>query len=234
MTTLSAEKRNALAFAKIALALLSVAALAFLAYGCWRDPYSFAGMWGRLALFFVLPCALLFGGLLWFGRRLVRTGRRGGRVLAGIGTAGFVLVAAFLVWFGAVAGPWYDGVIAQGTAPDGREYVVTQAWYDWYDGYDVRLFHRQENGTWHSWWGGHFWGPFDHVDGIRLDGPDGRPVLLRARGRVHGGEWSFQSGHTNDHPADLAPADLLAFHQKEMRDLRTAAALAPHAEEPAK
>ena len=228
MTTPSTKKQIAHAFAKIAPALLAVAAMAFLAYGCWRDPNSFAGMWGRLALFFVLPCALLFGGLLWFGRRLVRTGHRGGRVLAGIGTAGFVLVAAFLVWFGAAAGPWYEGVIAQGTAPDGREYVVTQAWYDWYDGYDVRLFHRQEDGTWHSWWGGHFWGPFDHVDGIRLDGPDGRPVLRR----VHGGEWSFQSGHTNDHPADLAPANLLAFHQQEMCDLRTAVH-ANHAEETA-
>ena len=111
------------------------------------------------------------------------------------------------------SGPWFDGIAAQGTTPDGDEWVLSQAWIDWNDAYGLRLFTRKPGGMWHSWWGGPFWKAHQSPDRyeVRLDGSRHWPEIHFARG----GERIFQHNRQDMHPADLSPADLHAAHRAE-------------------
>ncbi len=198
------------------LLLLALAACAFLAYCLWWDPPSFITVCGVLL---VVPGAL-FGVLLWLGCFLKRTGRRGGRPIAGISAAGLALAVAFFGYFIWISGPWFNGVITHDTSPDGREYVLSQAWVDWFDEYDLRIFQRQADGQWLSHWGGYFWHPQnrDRVAEIVLDGQDHLPEIRLANGN----KWHFQRENKQSiHPSNLSPADLHTIHLDEMRANRS-------------
>lgn len=200
--------RNAL------LLLLALAVCTPLAYCLWSDPLSFITV---CRVLLVVP-GVLFGALLWLGRFLKRTGRRGGRIVAGVAWTGLALVAAFFGYFIWISGPWFNGIIAHDTSPDGREYVLSQAWVDWFDEYDLRIFQRQEDGQWLSYWGGYFWHPRNRnrLAEVVLDGQDHLPEIRL----VDGSKRHFQHNKQSLHPADLSPADLHALHLDEMRARR--------------
>lgn len=212
--TNTTQKSPARLARNILLLALALAACALLAYCLWSDPPSFITVCGVLL---VVPGAL-FGGLLWLGRFLKRTGRLGGRVVAGVAWAGLALVAAFFGYFIWISGPWFNGIIAHDTSPDGREYVLSQAWLDWFDEYDLRIFQRQEDGQWLSHWGGYFWHPQNRhrLSEVVLDGQDHLPEIHLANGN----KWHFQRNKQSVHPADLSPTDLHAIHLDGMRDRR--------------
>lgn len=175
------------------------------------DPPSFIA---TCVVLLVIPGAL-FGGMLWIGRFL----QRGGRVVAGIGWAGLALVAAlfgYVIW---TAGPWFNGIIAHDTSPDGREYVLSQAWVDWADDYDLRLFQRQADGQWLSHRGGYFWPPQNRnrLAEIVLDGRDGSPEITLANGDKR---YFLREDNPSVYPATLSPADLHALHLDEMWNRR--------------
>ena len=199
----------------ILLILLAAVVCAVLALCLWSDPASFIA---SCVVLLAVPGAL-FGGLLWLGRFLKRSGRRGGRVVAGVGWVGLALLAAFFGYYIWIAGPWFNGIIAHDTSPDGREYVLSQAWVDWFDEYDLRLFQRQADGQWLSHWGGYFWPPQNRnrLAEIVLDGRDASPEITLA----NGDKRYFMRKHKQSvHPADLSPADLHALHLDEMRNRR--------------
>lgn len=194
--------------------LAALAAALLLVYGWRRDPPSFASMWGALALGCAGPCAVA-GLLVWLGNRLRRRGRRWGLALVIPGMTVLLAALGFLMLFGWLAGPWHEKIVARGTAPDGREYLLSQAWVDWYDGYDIRIFFREADGEWQSLCGGHWWHPFAGVAGVWLDGPEEGAHVVTKRG----GEWLLQ-GHPTVHPAETTPEELHAFHRAEMANLR--------------
>ena len=213
--TNTTQKSPARLARNILLLALALAACALLAYCLWSDPPSFITVCGVLL---VVPGAL-FGGLLWLGRFLKRTGRLGGRVVAGVAWAGLALVAAFFGYFIWISGPWFNGIIAHDTSPDGREYVLSQAWLDWFDEYDLRIFQRREDGQWLSHSGGYFWHPQNRnrLAEVLLDGQDHLPEIRL----VDGGKRHFhRERNPSLHPSDLSPADLHALHLDEMRDRR--------------
>lgn len=200
---------------KVLLLLLALAACAFLAYCLWSDPTSFI----PICFVFLVPPGVLFGALLWLGRFLKHTGRRGGRLIAIVAWTGLALAAAFFGYFIWISGPWFNGIIAHDTSPDGREYVLSQAWVDWSDEYDLRIFQRQADGQWLSHWGGYFWHPENRnrLAEVVLDGQDGRPEIHL----FNGGTWHFQRENKQSvHPADLTPADLHTIHLAAMRNRR--------------
>ncbi len=198
----------------ILLIVLATLVCAVLAVCLWSDPPSFIATCGVLL---VVPGAL-FGGLLLLGRFLKRTGRRGGRAVAVVGWTGLALMAAFLGYYIWISGPWFNGIIAHDISPDGREYVLSQAWVDWFDEYDLRIFQRQEDGQWLSHWGGSFWHPQNRnrLAEVLLDGQDHLPEVRL----TSGSKWHFQHSKQSLHPATRSPADLHALHLDEMRDRR--------------
>ena len=198
----------------VLLIVLAAVACAVLSVCLWSDPASFIA---SCVVLLAVPGAL-FGGLLWLGRFLNRSGRRGGRVVAGIGWAGLALLAAFFGYYIWIAGPWFNSVIDI-TLPDGRECVLSQAWVDWFDDYDLRLFQRQADGQWLSHRGGYFWQPAnrDRIAKIVLDGRDGSPEITLANGNKR---YFQRERNPSVHPATLSPADLHALHLDEMRDRR--------------
>lgn len=198
--------------------LCGVAALGFLAYFCWLSPSSFAYVWGILALLCAVPCALA-GLLLWLGKRLMGRGQRWGMALVVAAVTVFVAVLASLVEFGWKTGPWHDGIVTHRTATDGREYVLSQAWWTWLEGYDVRLFVREADGEWHSCWRVPAWKPmFESGCEIRLPEPgEGKPDVRLANGT----DWWFSPAVPTVHPAETTPEELHAFHRSEMANLRS-------------
>lgn len=198
-----------------AVAGLAVCAAVWLqVYAWWRDPPSAAIVWVFSAVFFAVPCAVA-GLLVWLGNRLRRGGRRWGLALVIPGMAVFLAALGLLALFGWNAGPWHEKILARGTATDGREWLLSQAWVDWFDGYDIRIFFRQADGEWESLCGGHWWNPLARVAEVRLDGPEEGAHV----GTKRGGEWLLQ-GHPAVHPAETTPEQLHAFHRKEMANLR--------------
>lgn len=177
--------------------------------GFWASPFSFCAIWRWVALCCALPCTAAWW-LVRKGRRLRDGGDGGGTAFAVAGAALFLLVAAGVGRFLHTSGPWFDGIAAQGTTPDGGEWVLSQAWIDWGDAYGLRLFTRKPGGMWHSWWGGPFWKAHQSPDRyeVRLEG---WPEIRFARG----GERRFQPNRQGMHPADLSPAGLHAAHRAE-------------------
>ena len=196
---------------------LALAVCALLAYCLWSDPPSFIATCGVLL---VVPGAL-FGALLWLGRFLKRTGRRGGRLIAGIAWTGLALTAAEFAYVLWTAGPWFNGLIAHATSPDGREYAISQAWVDWCDDYDLRIFLRQPDGQWLSLSGGYFWSPKTRIVEVVLDGQDHLPEIRQADGSKRHFHRDFHAKDQPLHPANLTPADLHALHLDEMRANRS-------------
>ena len=195
----------------ILLIVLAAVVCAVLGIGLWSDPASFIAM---CVIVLTVP-VVFFGGLLFLGRFLKRTGRRGGRVVAGIGWAGLALMAAlfgYVIW---IAGPWFNSVIDI-TLPDGRECVLSQAWVDWFDDYDLRLFQRQADGQWLLHCGGYFWQPAnrDRIAEIVLDGRDGSPEITLANGDKR---YFLREDNPSVYPATLSPADLHTLHLDKMR-----------------
>lgn len=190
--------------------------MGLLAYFCWLSPRSFACAWGALALLCAVPCALA-GWLFWLGKRLMGRGRRWGMAFVVVAVAMFAAVGALLVEFGWKAGPWHDEIVTHRMAPDGREYVLSQAWFDWY-GYDTRLFVRETDGKWHSCWSVRTWKPmFERGCEIRLPEPDeGKPDVRFANGI----DWWFSPVAPTVHPAEATPEELHAFHRQGMANLR--------------
>ncbi len=184
------------------------------AYAWWRDPPSAAFVWVFSAVFFAAPCAVA-GFLVWLGNRLRRGGRRWGLALVIPGMAVFLAALGLLALFGWNAGPWHEKIFARGTALDGREWLLSQAWVDWFDGYDIRIFFREADGEWHSLCGGWQWSPGERVAEVRLDGPEEGAAVRTTRN----GEWLLQ-GHPTVHPAETTPEELHAFHRAEMANLR--------------
>ena len=213
--TPSVPKSPARLARNILLIVLAAVVCVVLALCLWSDPSSFIA---TCVVLLAVPGAL-FGGLLWLGRFLTRSGRRGGRAVAGVGWAGLALLAAFLGYYIWIAGPWFNGIIAHDTSPDGREYVLSQAWVDWFDDYDLRLFQRQADGQWLSYCGGYFWPPRNrnHIVEVVLDGRDGSPEIHLDNGDKR---YFLREVTPSVHPADLSPADLHALHLKEMRNQR--------------
>lgn len=219
-------KKSPARFARnILLIVLATLVCAVLAVCIWSDPPSFITVCGVLL---VVPGAL-FGGLLWLGRFLKRTGRRGGRVVAGVAWAGLALVAAFFGYFIWISGPWFNGVIAFESLPGVGECVLSQAWVDWANGYDLRLFRRQADGQWLSHRGGSFWQPAnrDRIAKIVLDGRDGSPEITLANGDKR---YFLREDNPSVYPATLSPADIHALHLDEIwnrRHLRSIFKTAP-------
>ncbi len=193
------------------LILCGVAVLGPLAHFCWCSTL------GSVALLCAVPSALA-GLLLWLGKRLLGRGRRWGMALVTIAVAVFVAVLALLANVAWQAGPWHDGIVTHRTAPDGREYVLSQAWFDWYGGYDTRLFVREADGEWQSRWRVRTWKPmFENGCEIRLPEPDeGKPDVRLANGT----DWWFSPAAPTVHPAETTPEELHAFHRAEMANLR--------------
>ena len=197
------------------LLLLALAACAILAWCLWWDPPSFITLF---CILFLVPCAL-FGALLWFGRFRIRSGRRGGRVIAGVAAAGLALTVAEFAYVLWTAGPWFNGIIAHDTAPDGREYAISQAWVDWFDDYDLRIFLRQPDGQWLSLSGGYFWFSKTRIAEVVLQ--DHLPEIRQADGSKRHFHHDFLHKDQSLHPADLSPADLHTLHLDEMRANRS-------------
>ncbi len=193
------------------LILCGVAVLGPLAHFCWCSTL------GSVALLCAVPSALA-GLLLWLGKRLLGRGRRWGMALVTIAVAVFVAVLALLANVAWQAGPWHDGIVTHRTAPDGREYVLSQAWSDWYGGYDTRLFVREADGEWQSCWRVRTWKPmFGSGCEIRLPEPDeGKPDVRLANGT----DWWFSPAAPTVHPAETTPEELHAFHRQGMANLR--------------
>lgn len=194
--------------------LLGFGVMLLLVDGWWRDAQSFVVMWGTMALLMAVPFAVS-AALVWGGTRLRRGGRRWGTALVAVGVVAFIAVGSILITFGGRAGPWWERIVKHGTLPNGREYVLSQAWVDWYDGYDIRIFFREADGEWQSLCGGHWWHPFAGVAGVWLDGPEEGAHVVTKRN----GEWLLQ-GHPTVHPAETTPEELHAFHRAEMANLR--------------
>lgn len=210
-----AKKSPARLARNILLIVLAAVVCAVLGICLWSDPASFIAM---CVIVLTVP-VVFFGGLLFLGRFLKRTGRRGGRVVAGIGWAGLALVAAlfgYVIW---TAGPWFNGVIAFESLPGVGECVLSQAWVDWFDDYDLRLFQRQADGQWLLHCGGYFWQPAnrDRIAKIVLDGRDGSPEITLANGDKR---YFLREDNPSVYPATLSPADLHARHLAEMRKQR--------------
>lgn len=192
--------------------LCGVVFAGWLVDGFWSSPRSFCIVWRWVALCCALPC-IAARWLLRTGLDLRRDGMKGGTPFAVAGAALFLLVAAGVGRFLYTSGPWFDGIAAQGTTPDGDEWVLSQAWIGWNDAYGLRLFTRKPGGMWHSYWGGPFWKAHQSPDGfeVRLEGSRNWPEIRFARG----GERFFQYNRQDMHPADLSPADLHAAHRAE-------------------
>jgi hypothetical protein len=194
--------------------LVAMGVMLLLVDGWWRDAQSFVVMWGTMALLMAVPFAVS-AALVWGGTRLRRGGRRWGTALVAVGVAAFIAAGSILITFGGWAGPWWERIVKHGTLPNGHEYVLSQAWVDWYDGYDIRIFFRETDGEWVSLCGGHWWKPFRRVTEIQLYEPEGAAGIRTTRG----GEWLLR-GHRTVHPAETTPEELHAFHRAEMANLR--------------
>ena len=186
--------------------------------GFWSSPWSFYFMWRWVVLCCALPCIAAWW-LLRTGLGLLRDGAEGGTAFAVAGAALFLRVAAGVGRFMYKSGPWFDGIVAQGSTPDGDEWVLSQAWIDWDDAYGLRLFTRKPGGMWHSYWGGPFWKAHQSPDSfeVRLEGSRNWPEIRFARG----GERFFQYNRQDMHPAELSPADLHALHRAETGENRS-------------
>ena len=198
------------------LAVGAVVAGAGFAYWVWHDLISVLGLAWLVWLQLLVPGGLC-GCLYWAGRRRTDAGRRGGRAMSGAALAGGALALAAFGWCLWVTGPWHNGIVLRGTAPDGGEYFLSQAWNDWFDGYDIRLFRRQADGQWLSLWGGWDWNPRTDDFEVVLEGQDGRPEIRWANGN----KWHFQGHGENTHPAPLSPGDLHALHLAQVRNDRS-------------
>ena len=115
--------------------------------------------------------------------------------------------------------PFCERVIAEGTSPTGREYAISQAWVDWFDGYDLQLFIRGKDGRWNIHPGGRDWYPLDHFKVIFA--PNGsNPILLSRNGQIR----DFKNGRPElDEvlPSTLTIDELHRRHQAANRKRRT-------------
>ena len=206
------------------LLLLPLLALAAVAAGLvWffvEDPFVFWFFLGTL-LALAAPFAAVFLLLGIWGRNRRRAGKRGGTILLGVASAGLALVVCFVLWFVWTALPTQEGIVARGVSPDGREYGVSQAWHDWFDDYDIRLFVRGENGDWIVWYGGRDWHPGDPFE-VRFPEKDGSPVLEVKTYRPYE-RWlqsSEPGSQTNAYPGTLSLEELHAIHRREKAENR--------------
>lgn len=194
----------------------AAAAFCGLAYWFWCDAVSVLALVWVLWILLAVPVALC-GCLYWAGRRRIGAGRRGGRAMVGAALAGGALALAVFGYYLWVAGPWYNGIVLRGTAPDGGEYILSQAWTDWFDGYDIRLFNRQPDGQWLSLWGGYDWEPSCRA--CEIDWSGRAPVIRLADGSERG--FNHRPDRQTTHPSSLSPDDLHALHLAEMRTDRS-------------
>ena len=206
---------------KLAL-LLPLLALAAVAAGLvWffvEDPFVFWFFLGTL-LALAAPFAAVFLLLGIWGRNRRRAGKRGGTILLGVASAGLALVVCFVLWFVWTELPTREGIVARGVSPDGREYGVSQAWHDWFDDYDIRLFVRGENGDRIVWYGGRDWHPGDPFE-IRFPEKGGAPVLEGPYERVFQNSEPAYPARTSTYPGILSLEDLHAIHRRENAENR--------------
>ena len=170
-----------------------------------------------LTLAWTAVAALPFLLLDRWGFRRHRSGRIGGRLLMIVSSLGLVAIAiAFLSLF-VSSSPFFERVIAEGTSPAGREYAISQAWVDWFDGYDLQLFIRGKDGRWNIHPGGRDWHPLDHFKVIFA--PNGtKPILLLEDGRIR----DFKIGRPDEVlPSTLTIDKLHRRHQAANRKRRT-------------
>ena len=208
-------KRLALILPLIALA---ACLLVFLGWCFLKDPLSFPYFLWFLCLLSAVPAApfVLIG---FWARRRRRAGKRGAAVLRAVAFAGIPVVILLVGWCFYCTAPLFDAVIARGETPDGREFAVSQGWIDWFDGYDLQLFIREEAGEWRSIWGGRDWHPHSPFD-IRFDDPDGLPYLAISDG------YDRRFGRTGNHyqdetlPAAFSVDELHARHLRKLSDNR--------------
>ena len=198
------------------LAVGAVVAGAGFAYWVWHDLISVLGLAWLVWLLLLVPGGLC-GCLYWAGRRRTDAGRRGGRAMSGAALAGGALALAAFGYYLWVSGPWHNGIVLRGTAPDGGEYFLSQAWNDWFDGYDIRLFRRQADGQWLSLWGGYNWESYYRGNEINWSGR--APVIRLADGRERG--FNHRPDLQTTHPAPLSPDDLHALHLAQERAERS-------------
>lgn len=201
--------------------IVVVASLAtFFAWCFLKDPFSFPWALGTLCLL-TAGLAVPSIALGYWGVRRRHSGKRGAVLLIAIAAIGGIcaLVCDF-VWFRS-AGPFHEGIIAHGVAPDGREYVVSQAWLDWFDGYEIRLFIRDKDGDWRSLCGNRDWHPNETIE-VVFDAPDGIPRLRALCGKNRIVEWLFTERDSGSgiKPSTLTLADLHSLHREELANRR--------------
>ena len=198
---------------------LSVALAAVVAGLVWffiEDSFVFVFFLGTL-LVLTMPFAGAFLLLGRWGRNRRRAGKRGGSALLIVAVVGIALVACLALWFVWSALPTQEGIVARGVSPDGREYGVSQAWNDWFDDYDIRLFVRGENGDWIVWYGGRDWHPGDPFK-IRFSEKDGSPVLEGPYERLFQNSEPAHDART--YPGNLSLEELHAIHRREKAEDR--------------
>lgn len=167
---------------KVSLSIITLGIVALVAFGICHDPASFfffAAMTFALTLGVALPFLLLGR----WGVIRYRGGRSGGRLLVTVASLGLLAIAIGFVDICASSSPFFERIIASGETPDGREYAISQAWVDWFDGYDLQLYIRGKDGEWHIHSGGRDWHPFDRFK-VCFPANDAKPVLVLGEGQT--------------------------------------------------
>lgn len=199
------------------LLLVAFGLVALVIFGLCYDPMSFF-IFTALTLALTAVAALPFLLLDRWGFRRHRSGRIGGRLLIFISSLWlFAIAIAFLYTF-VSSSPFFERVIAKGISPDGREYAISQAWVDWFDGYNLQLFLRDKEGRWHIHRGGRDWNPLDYSD-VYFAPNASKPILLLIGGQIR----DFDIGRPEFDevlPPTLTIDELHRRHQTMNRQMR--------------
>jgi hypothetical protein len=99
-----------------------------------------------VVLFAVFGTPFVAAGVFWIYWRSRQARLR--RLILPVSSVVFIVWAGLIGSYLVKIGAWQSGILAQGSSPDGREYVVVQTFTGYVEPYRVTLYMRDAGGVW--------------------------------------------------------------------------------------